>query len=436
MYDIPFQKAISLLREYITIDTTIPPGNVEGAISFLNKIFQKEGIPTKIYEASPHKKNLMAVVKGSGEKPPILLLNHMDVVPANPKSWSVNPFGGVIKDGYLYGRGTLDMKGIAILQALAMIEVAKEKTPHRNIYFLATCDEEVGGFHGAKWMVENVSELTQVEAVINEGWPLVEEADGSLKTIKIDNAEKLALHIKMYAKGTTGHASIPLQDNPNLRIIKTLYEIANIKDNYRVLPYVAEYFKAISHTSPPHLREKYKDVEKALKDEKFISFLEENPSIKALLSDTISITILKGGNKINVIPTESEASIDVRLLPDADPEQFVKRIEKICDKFGVKVKLALKSKKAPPSSTDTDIYKAIKNLYKKHFPNAHITPCMLTATTDSRFFRSKNINAYGFAPYRLSQEEFKRIHGIDERISLENIKMGLSLMTQLLQEIS
>lgn len=432
-----FDEALTLLREYLKINTVSPPSNVKRAVDFLAGVLSREEINYEIYESAPGKFNLLARIEGDGSLPPTILLNHMDVVPVEREKWTADPFGAQIKDGYLYGRGALDMKGIGIFQLLSLVYLKRNNlTPRKDVFFLATCDEEVGGHKGVGWMLENVPPLQEAESVINEGWPLVENQEGKLDHIKIDNSEKIALQIQLSAEGTTGHASIPLNDNPNKRIVEAVHNILNSPPNFMVIPTVARYFKTIADLETGELTEGYRDLKKALRDPDYARKFVSDPNRKALVTNTASLTILKGGEKINVIPSKSEACLDIRLLPGIDRDSFLKDLKKKINDEKVKVKIVLQSEPAPESPIESATYQAITDVYSRRFPGVPITPCMLTACTDSRFFRARGIDAYGLAPYRLSPEEHKRIHAHDERISLENIKMGTDLMIEIVKEVA
>jgi acetylornithine deacetylase/succinyl-diaminopimelate desuccinylase-like protein len=429
-------EAIKHLQEYLRIETINPPGNeVEGA-RFFKKIFDAESIPCELFEPSPGRGNLLATLKGNGEKRPILLLNHMDVVPVEKESWDVDPFAGIIKDGMIYGRGTLDDKSMGIVEMMALLILKRERVPlKRDILFFATADEETGGKWGVQWAMENVPPLKVSEYALNEGGDIVLDKSGAPDRYGISNGQKVIFQLKLKAKGTSGHASRPLPDNPNVKLVKALDALINWQTPYNILPTVKEFFLKLAPKQPPDERKFFEDIEKGLSDLSFSSWLTSNPIYNAMVRNTISLTILQGGSKSNVIPSESAATLDCRLIPGSSKEDFLEEIRR---RLGsqIAVEVISESQSLPPSPLNTDLFRAIQKYAAENDPGCPVVPVLLAGATDSRFLREKGITTYDFNPFRLTEKELMRVHGNNERIAIENLRFGMKMMVEILKEVA
>jgi len=429
-------ESIRHLQEYLRIETINPPGNeIEGA-RFFKKIFDAESISCELFEPSPSRGNLLATLKGNGEKRPILLLNHMDVVPVEKEGWEVDPFSGIIKDGYLYGRGTLDNKSTGIVEMMAFLIMKRENIPlKRDILFFAAADEETGGRWGIQWAMENIPLLRKSEYALNEGGYIILNENGIPDRYEISNGQKVLLQLKLKAKGTSGHGSMPHSDNPNVKLIKALDALIKWETPYNILPMVKDFFSKMAPKQPFEERKFFEDIEKGFSDPSFSSWLTSNPIYNAMVRDTISLTILHGGSKANVIPSESTATLDCRLIPGSSKENFLKRLQgKLGDE--IEVEVISESQSNPPSPLDTDFFKAIQKYAAENDPDCPVVPLLLPGATDSRFLREKGIITYDFCPFRLTEKEMLRVHGNNERIAIENLRFGMKMMVDILKEIT
>jgi acetylornithine deacetylase/succinyl-diaminopimelate desuccinylase-like protein len=435
-WDKLLQEATHHLREYIRIQTVNPPGNeIEGA-RYLKRIFDAERIPCQVFEPSPGRGSLLATLKGNAKKKPILLLNHIDVVPAEKEHWSVDPFAGMIQDGYLYGRGALDDKSMGIIEMMALLILKREKfLPKRDVLFFAAADEETGGGWGVEWAIENVPSLGGAEYALNEGGSITLNEEGTADRYGISNGQKVLFQLEVKAKGTSGHGSMPHSDNPNVKLVEALERVTKWETPYNILPVVKEYFLKIAPKQPPPDRNFFEDIEKGLSDPAFSKRLTSNPIFNAIVRDTISLTILQGGSKINVIPSESTASLDCRLIPGSSKEDFLKGVKK---RLGdeVEVEVVSESHSLPPSPLDTDLFQAIQRFAAQNDPNCPVVPLLLSGATDSRFLREKGVITYDFCPFRLAESEMKTEHGNDERIALENLRFGMKMLVEILKEVA
>jgi acetylornithine deacetylase/succinyl-diaminopimelate desuccinylase-like protein len=435
-WDHLLDEAIHHLQGYLRIDTVNPPGNEMEGVRFFKNLFDAETIPCQIFEPSPGRGNLLATLKGNGKKRPVLLLNHMDVVPVEKERWSVDPFAGVIRDGYLYGRGALDDKSMGIVEMMALLILKRDKVPlSRDILFFATADEETGGSWGVEWAVENISPLREAEYALNEGGYVVLNEEGVADRYEISSGQKVLFQLQLKAKGTSGHGSMPRPDNPNVKIVRALEKVTKWETPYNILPMVREYFSKLAPKQPPEERIFYEDIERGLKALAFSKRLTSNPIYNAMIRDTISLTILQGGNKVNVIPSESTATLDCRLIPGSSKETFLKEIkERLGDEVDVEV--ISESRSLPPSPFDTDLFREIQRFAAKNDPGCPVVPHLLPGATDSRLLREKGIITYDFCPFRLTEKEMMIIHGNDERIAIENLRFGMRMLVEIIKEVA
>jgi acetylornithine deacetylase/succinyl-diaminopimelate desuccinylase-like protein len=429
-------EAIEYLQEYIRINTVNPPGNeIEGA-RFFKKMFDRESVPCQIFEPSPDRGSILATLKGNGKKKPILLVSHIDVVPVEKEEWEVDPFSGIIKDGYLYGRGAHDDKAMGIIEMMALLILKREKVPlKRDILFLATADEETGGKWGVGWAMNNISVLKDSEYALNEGGSIILTADGLPDRYQISTGQKVIFQLKLRTKGISGHGSMPHSDNPNVKLVQALEKVIQWETPYNILPMVNEYFLKMASKQPSQDKAFYEDIKKSLTDPAFSKRLTSNIMLNAMVRDTISLTVLQGGSKENVIPSQSTATLDCRLIPGSSKEAFFKEIKKrVGDE--VEIEIISESESVPPSPLDTDLFRAIQKHAGQNDPDSPLVPYLLAGATDSRFLREKGIVTYDFCPFRFTEQELMRVHGNNERIPVENLRFGTKMLVDILKEVA
>ena len=428
-------EAVDLLTRYLKIDTTNPPGNEGRGVAFFAEIFDREGIACKTYEASSGRGSIGAVIPGTGEKGAVILLNHIDVVPARADEWSIHPFSGEIKDGYIYGRGALDMKGQGILELLTFLEFKRKGlTPCRDLIFLAVADEEAGGVNGVQYLLNNYGEDIQADLVINEGGFGISDVLPDRPLFMIATAEKGVCRVKLRRSGPPGHGSVPHGDNALEKLVQGLSRLLAKDSPVIITPLIAEYFKQLG-TSWEFLQPYLQDG----KPETLVEILTQKgmlniPQMAAMLKNTISLNMMHAGNKVNVIPSAAEAELDIRLLPGTDPDSVVAEIKEHLADDDIKIEVA-GTFRASESLMDTEDFSIIKDVHLAHFPDALAVPSLLFGASDSRFFRKKGIPCYGVNPVLLSLEELGKIHGIDERISEENMIKGTEVYIDIVKKL-
>jgi len=428
-------EAVELLSRYLKLDTTNPPGNEDRGVAFFAEILEKEGVAYKTYQPSPGRGSISAVITGTGEKGAVILLNHIDVVPARADEWSVDPFSGEIKDGFIYGRGALDMKGQGILELLAFLELKRKGlTPCRDLIFLAVADEEAGGINGVQFLLNNHGDKFQADVVINEGGFGLGNVLPDRPLIMIATAEKGVCRVKLTRSGPPGHGSAPHGENALEKLVQGLSRLLQKENPVIVTPLIAEYFKQLASSwefLKPYLQD---GNPQTLVEALTQNGLLDNPHMAAMLKNTISLNLMHAGNKVNVIPSGAEAELDIRLLPGTDPDTVIDAIKEHLADDNIKVEIARVSR-ASESSMDMEDFAIIKSVHLEHFPNALAVASLLFGASDSRFFREKGIPCYGVCPMLINLEDLGKIHGIDERISEENMIRGTGIFIDMVRKL-
>ena len=440
------QEITEFLSKLIRINTTNPPGNETAAAKFIADYLSKDGFVSEIIESASNRGSLVTRLKGTGEKPSLLLLSHLDVVAANPAEWSVDPFAGTIKNGYVYGRGAYDMKGMTAVEIFALKLLKKNKIPLKgDIVLAATADEEKGGEEGAGYLLKNHKEKVWCPYVLNEGGGLaIPQKNGNIYPIQ--TAEKGILWFKVKAKGTPGHGSTPnTADNAIERINKVITKLGEYKPPVVYVSTLKQFLTEVAKINP--------DLKEPLTN------LLDNPQQSDLILDelaktdkalaeeifprtktTIAPTMIHGGIKENIIPSECEAVFDCRVLPGQRVDETLALIKNLLSDIDLG-KLSfeiIQIHDGNESSTQTPFYGAITSVLRELEPNCGITPTLTTGGTDSRFFRETGSICYGFHPMRPDEPNDqleRRMHGIDERITVENLVFGTSIVYETIKRL-
>jgi acetylornithine deacetylase/succinyl-diaminopimelate desuccinylase-like protein len=418
------EEAVAWLQEFIRVDTINPPGNESRAVDFYAEILTAEGISFQTAESAPGRGNIWARLKG-GDKPALILLQHTDVVPADPKFWTTDPLSGDIRDGYLWGRGTLDMKGTGISQLATFLSLHRSGAAlNRDVVFVATADEEAGGLYGAGWLVENHPEIFNgAGLLINEG-DSGTDRDGE-RIFSVEVTQKVPVWLKLTAVDTPGHGSMPNATSSVTRIVDALNIIRTNPFPARIIPPVDAMFSAMGQNMSGEWGDAYADMASAIEQPGFLEKLQAySPFQHALTRDTCSLTRMGASNKINVVPPEAWAEIDCRMLPDRTAEEFVADVREAIAGTGVEIEVIMAFTPAV-SSTATVLYKAIETVTAERHPGSRVMPSVATGFTDSHFTRDLGIASYGFDPIVVPEAEFSKIHGNDERVNVAAFKRGI-----------
>ena len=431
--------AVDLLRRYLQVDTTNPPGNELKAALFYKEVLDREGIPVVVDEFAPGRANLMATLKGTGARRPLVLANHMDVVPADPARWSVPPFSGVLQSGSIYGRGAEDMKTEGILQLMALIRAGREGGPRsRDIVFLATADEEAN-FLGALRAISPEGwrdRLKDAEYLITEGGENLLDASGKVLYYGVETGEKGPFWLKLRTSGTPGHGSRPIESSALNRMVRALDRVRRHRTAMKVLPSVQRFFADQAAQVPAGRQAWYRDVTAALRDPEAARQLYEDREVSALLRNTISITVVKAGYKTNVIPGTAEAELDVRLLPGEDPQAFLAEMRSVIDDPSVEIIPPPTFRPPNESPVEGDFFRVVQATLRKHDPGAIVTTKMLTGATECVLYRPLGIACYGFTPLLTTSEELGTVHGDDERVSEATVRASTPIFYEVVRELA
>jgi len=413
----PPEEAMRLLQEYVRIDTSNPPGDTTKAADFLASIFEREGIPFTRYESAPGKSIVYARLKATASPPAgkaIVLLHHMDVVPADRAQWTIDPFSATIRGQELWGRGAMDMKGQGIAHLMAFLRLKRERVPlSRDVILLAEPDEEVGGALGARWMIANHYAELDPEYVIDEGGFGSRDlfAPGKL-VYGISVAEKKIVWLKLRAEGIAGHGSQPNEQNPNDRLVRAL---ARLLADSGARAVQASGARPAGAAALPLL-----DVMKAR-----VGTFAANKFTNAIQNSTIALTWFRSGvgepPKINVIPSVAEAGLDCRVLPGTTRDQWIAEVKRRLGDPEIAIELINESDDPIVTSQDTPLYRHLEAAIKRRHPEAVVTPMLIPYGTDSNAFRPKGVKSYGVFPAILSGETVASMHGDGERVPLDGI---------------
>jgi acetylornithine deacetylase/succinyl-diaminopimelate desuccinylase-like protein len=370
---------------------------------------------------------MTATLSGDGTKAPLILLSHTDVVPVERQYWNFEPFSGAVVDGVIYGRGALDMKSMGIMELMSMFIIKRYGLSHtRDIVYMALADEEAGGGWGIDWMEAHHPELLDAEYVINEGgWGSAEVFGTRRPAFNCSISEKGPLWLRLVAEGRPGHGSVPHPDNALDRLVRALAKVQEFARPVTVVPELQEYFERLYRG---------RVLADAPSAESMQKLADANLLAKAILTNTISATTAKAGMKHNVIPGIAEATLDCRLLPGEDPGAFTQQIRDVIGDDKVRVETVFESN-TPASSIDTELFGIIESTVHDHVEDALVLPSVSAGFTDSRAFRKHGITSYGFIPYLLEQDEAMTVHGHNERITVENLRLGTQILFETIRRI-
>jgi acetylornithine deacetylase/succinyl-diaminopimelate desuccinylase-like protein len=435
------EEAVGHLSRYLQADTTNPPGKEMAGAKVLQQMLEREGLQTTLLESQPDRGNLICTMKGKDGLSPLILLHHIDVVPAEADKWKHPPFSGAVLDGEIWGRGAQDCKSLGIVELMALLLLKREGfQPKRDIVYMATADEETGGKWGVGWLFENHPQLMKAEYVINEGGG-VGMIVGRKNVYTCQTAEKGICWLKLTFRGEPGHASVPHGDNCVVKMAKAIERISAYRSPLRRNRTTDLFIKGIAEEQPFPRSWFIRQLLNPLLSRRVENRIPD-PGFKgmagAILRNTFVPTVVQGGQKTNVIPSECSCQVDCRILPGVTPERIKEEVHHVL--FGLRdyeVEI-LQTSPASESPSDNPLYKAFDRALREMDPKAKMIPTMLTGATDSRLFRDRGTVAYGFQPMmpmgNLS-EYLARVHGHNERISAQDLLFGTRVLYQVLKDV-
>jgi acetylornithine deacetylase/succinyl-diaminopimelate desuccinylase-like protein len=434
------REAQDWLVELVKTNTTNPPGNEQAAAMYLAGILTREGITPEILDVAPGRSALVARLQSSAVADPskaLLLVAHMDVVGVDRSKWSVDPFGGVIKDGYLYGRGSNDDKGMLAANLAAFIALKRSNVHlNRDVIFLATTDEEQFGDASLKTLIAKYWDKFAAGYAINEGGKVVAGKDGKVEHVAVQADEKVPLNVTVIAKGTAGHASIPTKDNPVVHLAAAVAKIGAYSAPVHLTSITRRYFEGLAPVENEEIGKWMRVVDAPDRGEHAQRVLSDaNPLWNSMMRDSIAPTILQAGVRVNVIPSEARANLNIRLLPGDSASALLNELTKLVNDPLVSFEMqADAGLAAPNSSIETEFYATITKVCAREFGGAPVLPFMSTGATDSAQLRLHSVQAYGLRPFPLTEEDDRRMHGDDERLPLAAFAKGVDLMTRIVAE--
>lgn len=438
-WDAVGDESIQYLVDLVRIDTSNPPGNETQAVNYVKELLAKEGIPAEVYALDPSRANLVARYRGNGSKRPLLIMGHTDVVGVQADKWTEPPFGGLRKDGYVWGRGTLDDKdnltaGIMVMLMLHRLDIEMD----RDIILLAESGEEGTPHVGINFMVEKHWDKIAAEYALAEGGSM-QEVDGHVHVVGVQTTEKLPRRATLVARGTAGHGSRPRNDNAVTMIAEAVAKAGRWQTPLRLNSTTNAYFERLASLSTGEEAFRYRNVQNPEYQADIDAWFRDNDSLHySTLRTSVVPTIIDAGFRKNVIPSEASAILDIRMLPDEDVDEFYRQLAAVIDNPAIEiVPEDIYRPAAVPSGIDNEMFEAIESVAKRMYPESTTLPVMATGATDMAQLRAKGTQSYGIGPKRTLEESNSRFgaHSDDERISEESMKEMVRFLWNVVIEI-
>ena len=451
-------ETAQLLTELIRVNTGNPPGNEAQLDALLKTKFAPLGFEIDIIPTpDPAKAHFIARLKGDGSKKPILLAAHADVVGVEREKWSVDPWAGVVKDGYIMGRGAIDFKGGLAVFAQAVMMLAKNKIPlSRDVIFLSEADEE-GGQYNTTWLAKDHFDKIDCEFALNEGGWIIKNPDGTTRYVSISTADKSSVSLLVTARGTSTHSSMPRPDNAIFTLAKAMAKIADYDTQPKLIDSTKEFFTTLEKTSKPPMSAYFHDLVSGTDPAKIKIAdreISKDPLLHAIMRNTIAPVFLNAGFRGNVIPGSADATLNFRTIPGTNVDELISEIKAVVNDPRVEVTNAgargmpagsnaeayaayiRAASHLKPSTKDTDLFRALVKQSNVVFPGVPVTTYLFQAGTDAAAWRSRDIPVYGIYPYPISADDLTRMHGNDERVSIKSLQEGTDLIYKTLLQVA
>jgi len=435
-------ETVSLLQNLIRFNTTNPPGNELALARYIDELLRAEGIDSRLLIPAGNRAAVVARICGDGSARPVMLLAHMDVVGVEAEKWSCDPFGGVVRDGYVYGRGAIDDKGMLAANLMTMLLVQRGLASagqklKRDLVFVATSDEEGGGEAGIKWLVSNHRDLLDAEFAMNEGGR-TRIITGGKRYLAIQTAEKVSHLVTVTARGPAGHASVPLEGNAIFRLGRALERLSRYSEPMTLIETTRSFFEILATVWNDEGERAAMSALGSSNPEdqaRGAAAISRVPVFNAVLRNTISPTILAGGAQGNVIPAQVSAVLNVRTIPGHSIDDVASRIKAAVGDDAVEVAVTARGADAPASNGRSPMFEAIAASAKDLDPEIAVVPYLSTGATDSAALRRIGINAYGILPFPMAREDEERMHGHDERVPIESLHFGTRLIYESVRRV-
>jgi len=435
------REALVWLAQLIQINTTNPPGNEQAAAKYIAGILEKEGITPEILEVAPGRSAVVARLRSSAISDPsraLLLVAHMDVVGAERARWTVDPFGAMMKDGYIYGRGALDDKSMLAANLAAIIALKRSSARlNRDVIFLATDDEEAGGDASIRPLIAKNWDKFAAGYALNEGGEVISKG-GKVQYVAVQASEKVAVNVAVVAKGSSGHASVPTKDNAIVHLAAAVAKIGMYSAPVHFNTVLRRYFEGLAAVSDDEIAKWMRSLDTTDRGEHAQRVISDaNPQWASMMHDSIAPTMLSAGVRANVIPGEARAMLNIRLLPGDTIDVLLGALTKLVNdpqvRFEVQPNAGLA---APTSSLESDFYAVITKVASQDFGGAPVLPYQSTWATDSSQLRLHNVQAYGLWPFPVTDQDLARMHGDDERLSVASFNKGVEVLLHIVSEFA
>ncbi|MGA2183054.1 MAG: M20/M25/M40 family metallo-hydrolase [Bryobacteraceae bacterium] len=434
-------ELLDYYRALLRIDTSNPPGNETRAVNYLRQVLDREHIPYQVFTLAPHRANLVARLKGNGSKRPVLLMGHTDVVGVERDKWRVDPFAAILRDGWILGRGSIDDKSHVAVSLMTVVLLHRMRVPlDRDVIFLAEAGEEGATQWGIDFLVRQHWDNIAAEFALAEGGQVTVRGS-TVRYVEITTTEKVVRPVRLIAHGTSGHGSQPRLDNPIVHLANAVSRLSRWQPPMRLNATTRAWFEGLAKISAPDDAFRYAhigDPEPSASIQRYLA--EHEVANYAVLRTSIAPTVIRGGFRSNVIPSEAEAVLDIRALPDEDLAQLWAELRRIIADPSIEVKPVETATRpaAPPSRIDTEMFRALERAQRKLFPGSVTLPAMATGATDLAQLRAKGVQGYGYGP---EMDELTRVsgggpHSDDERLREDSLYKMAEFLWLALTEVA
>jgi acetylornithine deacetylase/succinyl-diaminopimelate desuccinylase-like protein len=434
-------EAVLWLQGLVRINTSNPPGNELAAAKYLAEVLHKEGITAEIFESAPGRGILVARLAASAVPDPsraLLLMGHIDVVGVDKSKWTVDPFSGTMKDGYLWGRGAIDDKAMTIANVAVLVALKRSGVRlNRDVILLAEGDEEAGGEQGMKFAVEKHWDKIACGYALNEGGRVMMK-DGKVQYVGVQASEKTAVNVDVIATGTSGHGSVPRADNAVVHLATAISKIGAYEAPVQLNTVTTAFFEGLAKVEDDETSKWMRALEEPDRAEHASRWISNaNPVWNSMLRDTIAPTMLQAGVRANVVPSQARGVLNIRVLPGNLVSPLLLKLEQLVNDPQIRFEIEPGfGETAPSTSVKTDLYATITSVAGKEFPGTPVLPMMSTGATDAVPLRLRNVNAYGVLPFPLGEQDVLRVHGDDERIPLDSFRKGVDFLYNIVTELA
>lgn len=434
-------EAQNWLSDLVRINSVNPPGNETAVAKYISAIFQKEGIANEVIDMAPGRSIVVARLQAGPLADPsnaLLLVAHQDTVGVDPKHWSVGPFEATVRDGYLWGRGSIDDKAMLAANIAAMVELKRTAARlKRDVLFLATDDEEQGGSASIKFTIKKYWDKIACTYALNEGGRVMLK-DGKVQYVGIQASEKVAYNVTVTATGPSGHGSRPTPENAVVHLAAAIQKLGTYQVPAQPSTITLRYFEQLSKIEDNDIAKWMRALEQPERADLAAKHLsEESPMWNSMLRDSIAPTMLQAGVRVNVIPSEATANLNIRMLPGHSIEELIGQFGKIVNDPQIHFQLAPDSgENAPPSDLTSPLYQTIERLTPQEFPGAITVPFLSTGATDSSSLRLHKVQAYGLHPFPLTEADASRVHGDEERIPVASFHKGVVFLYHVVSDFA